>query len=162
MKKILHISKNGSGLLGTGIALAVNDAYTGEELYRNSVYPGNGLESENCYGIAIKYWSKILERFGTDIELDNSKWPELTMKFLNDGLNPQGHTIVVKRKWKDCNIEIYLNRYMSMPVYSRNFTLSLLQNDERIADIVRHLMKRYKNIKLDLSNAGSIKNFLQQ
>jgi hypothetical protein len=158
--KIVHIRKNGSGLLGTGITINVTDSITGEELYKNSIWPANGPDSKTYYGIAISYWGKLKTRFGDDIKLDNTRFPELTEEFLNAGQFPKKHVARVEEKYKDNYwLYIYIDGFTSLPVYEAIYNVSWLNDLPTIAGKIKLAMKRYCNTSIDLSKASLLKRY---
>lgn len=157
-KKIVHISKSYINLPQTesGYRAVVNDGITGEELYDNAVWSSSG--GLTPFNAAISLWKSINKQFGNDLELDNTGAPEITIDFLNKGLNPQQHFAVIKNSGRDFSLEIHLGNN-KLPIYKMYYTMHWSQNVEEIISRIKGTIGRYKNISLDISEAPSLKQY---
>jgi hypothetical protein len=157
-KKIVHIEKStlGAPTRGYGYKAVVNDIITGEELYNNSVWSSAG--ENTSFFAAISLWKSIVEKFGSEIELDNSKAPEITLDFLEKGINPREFFAVIKKRREETTLEINVGN-KNLPIYRWYYRegLSLLR-DELIKKI-KIRIEKYNIKSIDFSEAPDLKQY---
>ena len=157
-KKIVHISKSSinSPQIERGYRAVVNDGITGEKLYDNGVWGSSG--GLTPFNAALSLWKNIIKQFGNDLELENSGAPEITIDFLNEGLNPKQHFAVIKNYGRDFSLEIHIGN-KKLPIYQMYYKMHWTQNIDDIVSHIKSTIGRYNNISIDLSEAPALKQY---
>lgn len=159
-RKIVKIQKSRLGVppYESGYNAVVIDCISGEEIYNNSVWGSSaGLTP---FSSAISLWKFVIEKCGKDLELDNSKAPEITIDFLEKGLNPQKHYAVVKNVGHDFSLEIHLGD-KKLPIYKQYYRMHWTDNIDDIISRFKNTISRYKNVSVDLSEAPALKDYFK-
>lgn len=157
-RKIVQIQKSRLGVppFESGYNAVVIDSISGEEIFNNSVWGSSG--GLTPFKSAISLWKSVIEKCGKDLELDNSRAPEITIDFLEKGLNPQRHFAVVRNIGRDFSLEIHLGN-SKLPIYRQYYRMHWSDNLDSIISYIKNTISKYKNVSIDLSGAPNLKQY---
>ena len=137
-----------------GFTGVVKDYDTDEILYSTSTQVPAGLGTPIRGAISV--WKSITDKYGHDLEVYDRSG--ITKEFLEEGLNPQRHYVVVKKRGDKVYIEIHYG-FKNLPIYKDVYTVAWNMPLERIASIIKSYSNKFKNCSFDLSEASEISSF---